>query len=122
MTAAVMAVATLATSMVPFSADAFSVDKNSKFTYDLKVEGTADNLIKVTFYTTCNPGVSGLSVAVRYDQDNLEFVKKSMDPDYDYITAKKLLIILTMGLLLQRLLPIQGLIMRVRFIFLTTLE
>ena len=39
MTAAVMAVATLATSMVPFSADAFSVDKNSKFTYDLKVEG-----------------------------------------------------------------------------------
>lgn len=117
-----MAVATLATSMVPFSADAFSVDKNSKFTYDLKVEGTADNLIKVTFYTTCNPGVSGLSVAVRYDQDNLEFVKKSMDPDYDYITAKKLLIILTMGLLLQRLLPIQGLIMRVRFIFLTTLE
>lgn len=122
MAAAVMAVATLATSMVPFSADAFSVDKNSKFTYDLKVEGTADNLIKVTFYTTCNPGVSGLSVAVRYDQDNLEFVKKSMDPDYDYITAKKLLIILTMGLLLQRLLPIQGLIMRVRFIFLTTLE
>lgn len=122
MAAAVMAVATLATSMVPFSADAFSVDKNSKFMYDLKVEGTADNLIKVTFYTTCNPGVSGLSVAVRYDQDNLEFVKKSMDPDYDYITAKKLLIILTMGLLLQRLLPIQGLIMRVRFIFLTTLE
>lgn len=89
MAAAVMAVATLATSMVPFSADAFSIDKNSKFTYDLKVEGTADNLIKVTFYTTCNPGVSGLSVAVRYDQDNLEFVKKSMDPDYDYITAKK---------------------------------
>lgn len=117
-----MAVATLATSMVPFSADVFSMDKNSKFTYDLKVKGTADNLIKVTFYTTCNLGGSGLSVAVRYDQDNLEFVKKSMDPDYDYITAKKLLIILTMGLLLQCLLPIQGLIMRVRFIFLTTLE
>lgn len=41
MAAAVMAVATLATSMVPFSADAFSVDKNSKFTYDLKVEGNS---------------------------------------------------------------------------------
>ena len=50
MVAAVMAVATLATSMVPFSADAFSVDKNSKFTYDLKVEGTADNLISEKNY------------------------------------------------------------------------
>ena len=50
MVAAVMAVATLATSMVPLSADAFSVDKNSKFTYDLKVEGTADNLISEKNY------------------------------------------------------------------------
>lgn len=38
MTAVVMAVATLATSMVPFSADALYYNENSKFTYDLAVE------------------------------------------------------------------------------------
>ena len=49
MTAVVMAVATLATSMVPFSADALYYNENSKFTYDLAVESESDDMIKVTF-------------------------------------------------------------------------
>lgn len=88
MTAAVMAVATLATSMVPFSADALTFAENSKFAYDLAVEGTSDDMVKVTFYTTNNPGVSGLSIALKYDQDKLEFVKSIRDADYDYSTVK----------------------------------
>ena len=47
MTAAVMAVATLATSMVPFSANALYYNENSKFTYDLAVESESDDMIKV---------------------------------------------------------------------------
>ena len=47
MTAVVMAVATLATSMVPFSADALYYNENSKFTYDLAVESESDDMIKV---------------------------------------------------------------------------
>lgn len=88
MAAAIMAVATLATSMVPLSADALYFDANSKFAYDLAVEGTSDDMVKVTFYTTYNPGVSGLSIALKYDQDKLEFVKDLRDVDYDYETVK----------------------------------
>ena len=58
MVAAVMAVATLATSMVPLSADALYFNENSKFTYDLAVESESDDMIKVTFYTTYNPGTA----------------------------------------------------------------
>ena len=47
MVAAVMAVATLATSMVPLSADALYYNENSKFTYDLAVESESDDMIKV---------------------------------------------------------------------------
>lgn len=88
MTAAVMAVATLATSMVPFSADALYFAEDSKFTYDLTVQGTADDMVKVTFYTTYNPGVSNLGVALQYDQDELQYVKCVMDFDYGLSTIK----------------------------------
>ena len=88
MVAAVMAVATLATSMVPLSADALSFAENSKFTYDLAVEGTSDDMVKVTFYTTYNPGLVNLSVALKYDQSKLEFVKSNMDLDYADVTLK----------------------------------
>ena len=88
MAAAVMAVATLATSMVPLSADALTFAENSKFAYDLDVEGTSDDMVKVTFYTTYNPGVSGLSIALKYDQNKLEFVKNLRDVDYDFATTK----------------------------------
>ena len=75
MTAAVMAVATLATSMVPFSADALYYNENSKFTYDLAVESESDDMIKVTFYTTYNPGTAAISMALKYDEKNLECKK-----------------------------------------------
>ncbi len=88
MMAAVMAVATLATSMVPFSADALSFAENSKFAYDLAVEGTSDDMVKVTFYTTYNPGVSNLAIALKYDQTKLEFVNSNMDVDYYFSTIK----------------------------------
>lgn len=88
MAAAVMAVATLATSMVPFSADALTFAENSKFAYDLDVEGTSDDMVKVTFYTTYNPGLVNLSVALKYDQSKLEFVKSNMDLDYADVTLK----------------------------------
>ncbi len=88
MAAAVMAVATLATSMVPFSADALSFAENSKFAYDLAVEGTSDDMVKVTFYTTYNPGVSDLAIALKYDQTKLEFVNSNMDVDYYFSTIK----------------------------------
>ncbi len=88
MAAAIMAVATLATSMVPFSADALTFAENSKFAYDLAVEGTSDDMVKVTFYTTYNPGVSNLSIALKYDQSKLEFVNSNMDIDYYFSTIK----------------------------------
>ena len=88
MTAAVMAVATLATSMVPLSADALYFAEDSKFTYDLTVQGTTDDMVKVTFYTTYNPGVSNLGVALQYDQDELQYVKCVMDFDYGLSTIK----------------------------------
>lgn len=68
MAAAIMAVATLATSMVPFSADALYYNENSKFTYDLAVESESDDMIKVTFYTTYNPGTAAISMALKYDE------------------------------------------------------
>ena len=78
-TAAVMAVATLAPGIIPLSADALYYDENSKFTYDLKVESASDDMIKVTFYTTYNPGVSDFSLALTYDREKLEFsMMKSM--------------------------------------------
>ena len=82
MTAVVMAVATLATSMVPFSADALYYNENSKFTYDLAVESESDDMIKVTFYTTYNPGTAAISMALKYDEKNLECVKSDMDIFY----------------------------------------
>lgn len=88
MAAAVMAVATLATSMVPLSADALYFNANSKFAYDLAVEGTSDDMVKVTFYTTYNLGVADLSIALKYDQSKLEFVNSNMDVDYYFSTIK----------------------------------
>ena len=82
MTAVVMAVATLATSMVPFSVDALYYNENSKFTYDLAVESESDDMIKVTFYTTYNPGTAAISMALKYDEKNLECVKSDMDIFY----------------------------------------
>lgn len=67
MAAAIMAVATLATSMVPFSADALYYNENSKFTYNLAVESESDDMIKVTFYTTYNPGTAAISMALKYN-------------------------------------------------------
>ena len=56
MVAAVMAVATLATSMVPLSADALYFNGQSKFAYDLSVDDANwDDMVRVTFYTTYNP-------------------------------------------------------------------
>jgi hypothetical protein len=59
-----------------------SGDPSSEFAYDLAVEGTVDGQIKVTFYTTYNPGVNTLGIALRYDADNLKLVKKTVNSDY----------------------------------------
>lgn len=73
MAAAVMAVATLATSMVPFSADALYYNENSKFTYDLAVESESDDMIKVTFYTTYNPGTAAISMALKDNDKKITY-------------------------------------------------
>lgn len=88
MTAAVMAVATLATNIVPLSADALYFNENSKFAYDLAVESERDGTIKVTFYTTYNPGVDGFSMALKYDTDKLEYESYEMDILYQRSTLK----------------------------------
>ena len=84
MVAAVMAVATLATSMVPLSADALYFNGQSKFAYDLSVDDTNwDDMVRVTFYTTYNPGVTSFSVALKYDTSKLEYVESYRDSDYE---------------------------------------
>jgi len=78
MLASVIAVGTMATSIasLPAEAGSLSARPDSAFTYDLAVEGTTDGQIKVTFYTTYNPGVSVLGVALKYDTDKLNFAKE----------------------------------------------
>ena len=84
MVAAVMAVATLATSMVPLSADALYFNGQSKFAYDLSVDDANwDDMVRVTFYTTYNPGVTSFSVALKYDTSKLEYVESYRDSDYE---------------------------------------
>lgn len=61
---------------LPVEAGSLIARPDSAFTYDLAVEGATDGQIKVTFYTTYNPGVSQLSVALKYDPDKLNFVKE----------------------------------------------
>lgn len=84
MLASVIAVGTMATSIVSLPAEAGSLTNvpNSAFSYDLAIESTVDGLIKVTFYTTNNPGVHEIGMAIMYDKDNLEWVKTQPDPDY----------------------------------------
>lgn len=84
MLASVIAVGTMATSIASLPAEAGSISArpDSAFTYDLAVEGTTDGQIKVTFYTTYNPGVYNIGVAILYDNENLNFVKAVPDPDY----------------------------------------
>ena len=74
----------MATSIASLPAEAGSLigAPDSAFTYDLAVEGTTDGQIKVTFYTTYNPGVSILGVALKYDSDRLSFSKRVVDSDY----------------------------------------
>lgn len=84
MVAAVMAVATFATSMVPLSADALYFNEKTKFAYDLSVDDASwDDMVRVTFYTTYNPGVTSFSVALKYDTSKLEFVSFERDPGYE---------------------------------------
>lgn len=83
MLASVIAVGTMATSIASLPAEAGSlIEQNSLFSYDLVVEGTADGLVKVTFYTTNNPGVHEIGLALMYDKDNLEWIKVQPDPGY----------------------------------------
>lgn len=83
MIASVIAVGTMATSIASLPAEAGSLtDVNSAFAYDLAVEGTTDGLIKVTFYTTNNPGVHEIGLALMYDKDNLEWIRTQPDLDY----------------------------------------
>lgn len=84
MLASVIAVGTMATSIasLPAEAGSLSARPDSALTYDLAVEGTTDGQIKVTFYTTYNPGVSILGVALKYDSDRLSFSKRVVDSDY----------------------------------------
>ena len=100
--AAVMAAATLATSIVPFSADALYFNGKSKFAYDLSVDDANwDDMVRVTFYTTYNPGVTSFSVALKYDTSKLEFVSCYEDMDYSSaamivsndVTAKGMVIV-----------------------------
>ncbi len=39
-------------------------------------------MIKVTFYTTYNPGVSDFSLALTYDREKLEFFDDEIDDDF----------------------------------------
>lgn len=83
MLASVLAVGTVATSIASLPAEAGSlIEQNSLFSYDLAVEGTADGLVKVTFYTTNNPGVHEIGLALIYDKDNLEWVNTCPDVNY----------------------------------------
>lgn len=87
MIASVIAVGTMATSIASLPAEAGSLitRPDSAFTYDLAVEGTTDGQIKVTFYTTYNPGVSTLGIALKYDSDKLSFSKRVVDLDYAFV-------------------------------------
>ncbi|MDO4156517.1 MAG: hypothetical protein Q4D37_07040, partial [Oscillospiraceae bacterium] len=67
---------------LPAEAGSLSARPDSAFTYDLAVEGTTNGQIKVTFYTTYNPGVSILGVALKYDSNRLSFSKRVVDLDY----------------------------------------
>lgn len=84
MLASVIAVGTMATSIVSLLAEAGSLSyrPDSAFAYDLAVEGTTDGLIKVTLYTTYNPGVYSIGVAILYDTENLNWIRTTTDFNY----------------------------------------
>lgn len=64
--AAVLAVS----STVPLAVEATSIpDVNSNFEYELAVEAVSKSRIKATFYTTFNPGVTEITLAVLYDSN-----------------------------------------------------
>lgn len=83
--ASVIAVGTMATSIASLPAEAGSIigAPDSAFAYDLAVEGTTDGQIKVTFYTTYNPGFCSIYTAFKYDSDKLTFVKQTTNIAFD---------------------------------------
>lgn len=91
MIASVIAVGTMATSIASLPAEAGSLtDANSAFAYDLAVEGTTNGQIKVTFYTTYNPGFCSIYMALKYDSDKLTLAKQvpNIVFDMDEFTKK----------------------------------
>lgn len=65
-----------AASSVPLSVKAAHIpDSSSSFEYELAVETVSKSTLKLTFYTTYNPGVSELTVAVLYDPNKYQSVK-----------------------------------------------
>lgn len=76
--AAVLAIS----SVVPLAVEATGVQgTNSSFDYDLTVTPVSDSQIKVTFFTTHNPGVNDLTLAFSYDSDKYDAV--NIRPEYN---------------------------------------
>lgn len=78
--AGVLAVATIASSVPAMTTEAVTPPGiNSKFDYELNVEPVSNSQLKLTFYTTYNPGVSELSFCILYDTNKYNFVKYVAD-------------------------------------------
>jgi hypothetical protein len=78
--AGVLAVATIASSVPAMTTEAVTPPGiNSKFDYELNVEPVSNSQLKLTFYTTYNPGVSELGFCILYDTNKYDFAKSVTD-------------------------------------------
>ena len=84
--AGVVAVCIVAATAVPLSAEAIELKNvpGSDFEYELKAELTENNQIEVTFYSTYNPGILDIPVAVQFDPEKCSFVKAAPTEDMIY--------------------------------------
>lgn len=72
--AGVLAVATIASSVPAMTTEAVTPPGiNSKFDYELNVEPVSNSQLKLTFYTTYNPGISKLGFYIFYDPDKYHY-------------------------------------------------
>lgn len=85
MIAGALAVATIAANVTAMPTEAVTPPGiSSNFDYELDVEPVSKSQLKLTFYTTNNPGVSVLDFYIFYDPDKYHFVSTSRSDElYD---------------------------------------
>ncbi len=87
--AALTSLLVAAGSTVPMAVDAATIpDITTDFEYELAVTKVEDGDLQLTFYTTYNPGVSKLGLAMVFDTDRFTGVKRTLGDELMELSAE----------------------------------